>query len=57
MPGWTDEPADDVTAPPARQATGAGAEELPYTISDRSASTPALPSLFETLGATSPRDG
>jgi hypothetical protein len=29
MPGWTDEPADDVTAPPARQATGAGVERLP----------------------------
>jgi hypothetical protein len=29
MPGWTDEPADDVTAPSARQATGAGVERLP----------------------------
>jgi hypothetical protein len=32
MPGWTDEPADDVTAPPARQATGAGVERLPKKI-------------------------
>jgi hypothetical protein len=32
MLGWTDEPADDVTAPSARQATGAGVERLPIRI-------------------------
>ena len=50
-PSRTEEPADDVTAPSARQATGAGAEELPCKLQqDRSAAAPALPSSSQTLG-------
>ncbi len=47
-------PADDVIAPSARQATGAGAEELPFVATGSQCFSARAPFLPQTLGSVCP---